>query len=90
MEELSTEAGSVPCYVIDIKKDEDLSPLLGLIQEQALTETQVILREQAYVPRLVSQEDYTKRHHRLLAPEPSMYLDSRSGNRYLILGAAPF
>lgn len=74
------EAGSLPCYWIDSLDEESAQPILELISEHALTEPQVILRgHMTYVPRLFSRKAYAKRHHRLLPPEPQMYLTGGVG-----------
>lgn len=76
---LQQEANNFPCYLIDRKEHEDLRVFLGLIRDGALTEPQLIVREQVYVPRLLSAEAYAARHHQLLVPEPQMYLASGVG-----------
>lgn len=73
------EVDDVPCYLIDTEDQNYSTTIIDLLAEKALPEHQIILRDQVYVPRLMSQEAYAKRHHRLQAPGPQMYLTSSGG-----------
>lgn len=73
------EAGDLPCYLIDIHDQQNLAEILGLICESNLTESQFILREKVYIPRLLTRDAALKRQHRLSGPEPQMYLSSGVG-----------
>jgi esterase/lipase/NAD(P)-dependent dehydrogenase (short-subunit alcohol dehydrogenase family)/acyl carrier protein len=86
------EAGGVPCYLIDSPDETGIDQLLGLIREGSLKESQVIMREKSFVPRLMTAEAYAK-HHQLPAPE-TVVLDNLSpfacklDATYLITGGA--
>lgn len=72
---LRDESTHYPCYLIDVAKDVDITPILHLIQIKGLPEPQVIVREKIYIPRLV----HAAVHRQLAVPEPQMYLSKEQG-----------